>query len=132
MSAMKPRGAAGPGPSRLGELERAVMEVLWARPDCASSARDVARELADRDLAYTTVKTVLDRLSAKGLVTREPAGRAWSYRASAGRDAFIAELMMQALDMAGDRDAALVRFAGSVSTPDAEVLRRALRRSSRS
>jgi predicted transcriptional regulator len=103
------------------------MDVLWARPE-GGSARQVATELADRNLAYTTIKTVLDRLADKGLVTRHPQGRAWTYRAVAGRDAFIAELMLQALDMAGDRDAALMRFAGAVTTPEAEVLRRALRR----
>jgi predicted transcriptional regulator len=126
MGAMTTHGR-GPGPARLGDLERAVMEVLWAHAGPVS-ARDVARQLSDRDLAYTTVKTVLDRLSGKGLATRETLGRAWGYRAAASRDAFIAELMLQALELAGDRDAALVQFAGAVTTPDADVLRGALRR----
>jgi predicted transcriptional regulator len=121
------RDTRRPGPVRLGDLERAVMDVLWGRPD-GGSAREVATELADRNLAYTTIKTVLDRLADKGLATRHPQGRAWTYRAAASRDGFIAELMLQALDMAGDRDAALMRFAGAVTTPDADVLRRALRR----
>jgi predicted transcriptional regulator len=111
--------------AELGELERAVMEALWSRREPASG-REVTRDLAERDLAYTTVKTVLDRLSAKGLVVREPSGRAWVYRAAGSRDEFIADLMLQALSLTGDRDAALVRFARSVPAPDADVLRAAL------
>lgn len=65
--------------SLLGELERAVMEVLW-QTDAALSVRDVHAALADRDLAYTTVMTVLDRLAKKGICSRELEGRAWLYR----------------------------------------------------
>lgn len=111
--------------NRLGELERAVMEVLWERAPPAT-ARDVSRALLARDLAYTTVMTVLDRLTKKGFVHRERAGRAWSYTPRASREAYITGLMLDALDDTGDRDAALVRFARSVSKPEAEVLRDAL------
>jgi predicted transcriptional regulator len=111
--------------NRLGELERAVMEVLWER-EAPATARDVGRALVDRDLAYTTVMTVLDRLTRKGFVDRERTGRAWSYTAAASREAYITGLMLDALDDTGDRDAALVRFARSVSSPEAEVLRGAL------
>jgi predicted transcriptional regulator len=60
------------------------------------------------------------------MVERERTGRAWSYRPAASREAFIAQLMLDALDLAGSRDAALVRFARSVSGTEAEVLRAAL------
>ena len=111
--------------NRLGELERAVMEVLWEREPPAT-ARDVGRALVNRDLAYTTVMTVLDRLTRKGFVHRERTGRAWSYTPAASREAYITGLMLDALHDTGDRDAALVRFARSVSSPEAEVLRSAL------
>lgn len=65
-----------------GDLEQAVMDVLWASPT-AMSVRDVQAALAkERDLAYTTVMTVMDRLAKKGQVTRELDGRAWQYRPS--------------------------------------------------
>jgi predicted transcriptional regulator len=111
--------------TRLGDLERAVMDVLWDRPGPAT-VREVCEALDGRDLAYTTVMTVLDRLAGKGMVERERAGRAWSYRPAAPREAYIARLMLDALDLAGERDAALVRFARSVSGTEAEVLRAAL------
>jgi predicted transcriptional regulator len=111
--------------NRLGDLERAVMDALWDRAQPAT-VREVADALADRKLAYTTVMTVLDRLTTKGFVTRERVGRAWSYRPAASREAYIAQLMLDALDLAGSRDAALVRFARSVSGEEAEILRAAL------
>lgn len=115
--------------TRLGELERAVMDVLWDHSPPAATGltvRDVAEALHDRGLAYTTVMTVLDRLAGKGMVRRERTGRAWSYRPAASREAYIARLMLDALDLAGSRDAALVRFARSVTGDEAQVLRRAL------
>jgi predicted transcriptional regulator len=114
--------------TRLGDLERAVMDVLWdgAIPPAGVTVRDVAAALQDRDLAYTTVMTVLDRLAGKGMVEREREGRAWRYRPSASREAYVAQLMLDALDLSPSRDAALVRFARSVTGTEAEVLRAAL------
>lgn len=63
-----------------GELEYAVMSILWSRSEWLS-VREVHELLAgQRDLAYTTVMTVLDRLAKKGLATRHLEGRAWLYR----------------------------------------------------
>jgi len=111
--------------TRLGDLERAVMDVLWDRA-APATVREVVDGLDGRDLAYTTVMTVLDRLAGKGMVERERTGRAWSYQPVAGRDAYIAQLMLDALDLSGERDAALVRFARSVTGDEADVLRAAL------
>lgn len=102
------------------------MELLWAREEPAS-ARDVSRALADdRDLAHTTVMTVLDRLAKKGFLRRERDGRAWLYHPVTTKEDYVAELMLGALDLTGDRDAALTHFVRSVSGDEAEVLREAL------
>ena len=108
-----------------GELERAVMGVLWAHDEPAT-ARTVLRELGDPDLAYATVKTVLERLTRKGVVARAAVDRTWHYSATRSRDAFVAGLMLQALERSADRDAALVAFVRSVGPTDAAVLRAAL------
>jgi predicted transcriptional regulator len=110
----------------LGELERAVMDVLWNHAE-PMLARDILRALAGRDLAYTTVVTVLDRLARKEFVLRNMDGRAWRYNPAATREAYIAQLMLDALAQTGDRDAALTHFASTVSDPDAQVLGAALR-----
>jgi predicted transcriptional regulator len=111
--------------ARLGELERAVMEVLWDA-GTPRTARQVADALPARDLAKTTVLTVLSRLEAKGRVLRCRDEWAHTYEATAGREDYIAELMHEALGDAGDRTAALVRFAGQVSAEEAAALAAAL------
>ena len=111
--------------NRLGELERAIMDVLWEAPD-SLTVRQVSSQLTERDLAHTTVMTVLDRLSKKGFARRQRDGRAWRYRAAESREAYVTELMLSALDQTGDRQAALARFVRSVSGAEARVLRTAL------
>jgi predicted transcriptional regulator len=111
--------------NRLGELERAIMDVLWESRD-PLTVRQVSGKLTERDLAHTTVMTVLDRLAKKGFARRERDGRAWRYRAAETREAYVTELMLNALEQTGDRHAALARFARSVSEAEATALRRAL------
>ena len=80
-----------------GELEQAVMGILWSRPD-ALSVRDVHEHLSgERDLAYTTVMTVLDRLAKKKLVVRTLVGRAWLYRPVNSRAATVAAEVVELL-----------------------------------
>ena len=101
------------------------MDVLWSAPR-PLTAREVRTAMPDRDLAATTILTVLSRLEAKGLVARDRSQRAHRYSAVDGRDAHVVELMRQALDTAPDSTAALARFAGSVSPSEAEALAEAL------
>ncbi len=64
----------------LGELETAVMDIVWAQPGL--TVREVADLLAhQRKRAYTTVMTTLDRLHGKGLLGRTKDGLAWRYAA---------------------------------------------------
>ena len=112
------------GVARLGDLERRVIEVLWQEPGREFTGRDVANELPD--YAYTTVATVLDRLSHKKLVRRRMNGRTIRFIATGTGATHTATLMRDALGSTRDRDAALVSFAKRVSASEAEVLRRAL------
>ena len=82
-----------------------------------------------RDLAYTTVMTVLQRLAKKNLVSQIRDDRAHRYAPVHGRDELVAGLMVDALDQAADtgsRQAALVHFVERVGADEAEALRRAL------
>ncbi|KGN31692.1 transcriptional regulator [Knoellia sinensis KCTC 19936] len=119
-----------PSAPRLGDLERAVMELLWSgaadRPQGAS-VREVLEGLpADRDLAYTTVMTVLDRLAKKGLVTRERDGRAWRYTPAGTRESLTAETMRASLGDATDRRTALLHFLDGATPEELDDLRAAL------
>jgi len=113
----------------LGELERSVMEELWAA-EVPQSVREVHASLSTRrDLAYTTVMTVLNRLSKKGLVRCQSEGRAYLYAPEQTRDELVADVMHTALEaQAGDRTAALVAFVGRVSPEEATAMRQALAR----
>ncbi len=109
----------------LGELERAVMAQLWSA-DGPLTVRDVHDRL-ERELAYTTVMTVLGRLAKKGLVRQERDGKAYRYAAASSREQMAAEVMIDALgDVGEDRTAALVAFVDRVGPEEAEALRRAL------
>ena len=110
--------------TRLGDLERAAMEAVWAS-DRPLTGREVAAR-AGGGLAYTTWLTVLSRLERKGLLVRSRDARAHTYAAVGTREAHVAELMRQALGGADDRAAALQQFARTVSPEEAAALRAAL------
>ncbi|MGY4709305.1 BlaI/MecI/CopY family transcriptional regulator [Mycolicibacterium sp. CBM1] len=115
--------------TRLGELERAVMDHLWAAGE-PLTVRQVHEALcAERDLAYTTVMTVLQRLARKNLVSQIRDDRAHQYAPVHGRDELVAGLMVDALDQvsdSGSRQSALVHFVERVGVDEADALRRAL------
>jgi predicted transcriptional regulator len=53
-----------------GELEAEIMEILWDRGPL--KGKDIFEAMKDkRKIAYTTVLTVLDRLSRKGFVKKK-------------------------------------------------------------
>ncbi|GAC56058.1 putative BlaI family transcriptional regulator [Gordonia hirsuta DSM 44140 = NBRC 16056] len=113
----------------LGELERTVMDALWASPT-PQTVRQVHAELSKtRSLAYTTVMTVLQRLAKKDLVTQIRDDRAHRYTATRPREDLVASLMVDALhatDAPDSRHAALVSFVGRVDADEAAALRAAL------
>lgn len=97
-----------------GDLEAAIMECLWSRGEPAS-VRDVLGELrTGKQLAYTTVMTVLDNLHRKGVVTREMAGRAWMYQPTWDREQYTAMLLREVLGSSCDRQAALMHFVSEL------------------
>lgn len=68
------------GKTRLSELQLAVVSVLWERGE--ATVAEVRDALDDRDLATTTVATVLKRLLDAGVVARTKDGREYVYRAT--------------------------------------------------
>jgi predicted transcriptional regulator len=112
----------------LGELEAAVMNVLWDSPE-PLKVRDVLERLhTGKQLAYTTVMTVLDNLHRKNWVERERHGKAYAYKAVFSREDASARALRDVLDAADDPHAVLMRFVASVSDEETDLLRAALRR----
>jgi predicted transcriptional regulator len=63
----------------LTPLELDIMKAVWSRPPI--TVRDVQEAIRpSRNLAYTTVMTIMDRLYHKGFLTRDLRARAHYYR----------------------------------------------------
>ncbi len=111
---------------QLGQLEAVVMERLWSwgRP---AAVREVLEDLQrDREIAYTTVMTVMDNLHRKGFLIREKEGRAYRYSPAQTREQHTAELMGQVLAGSGDRAATLLHFLEQMPAEEMAQLRKAL------
>jgi predicted transcriptional regulator len=108
----------------LGDLEADVMEAIWALG--RATVHDVVERLAaaDRELAYTTVMTVMSRLADKGLLDKQKDGAAYVYAPAASKeeftrrtvgtvlsellDDFTAPAMSQFVDLVGEQDDAAI------------------------
>lgn len=113
---------------RLGKLEAAVMDVLWST-DAPLTVREVLEKMPpQRNLAYTTVMTVLGNLLRKGMLEREPVGRAFSYRPTVTRQGAAAATLREILDASDDPRSVLIHFAETATDEESDVLRDALAR----
>jgi predicted transcriptional regulator len=112
---------------RFGQLEEQVMLRVWAA-DHPVQVREVREALRpDKELAHTTVMTVLDKLYRKGWLRRETAGRAYRYAPVMSRDSYSATLLHEAWSSAGNPATALVHFIESMNSGQRAALRDALR-----
>lgn len=107
----------------MGDLEAEILECVW---DLGSaSVKDVHECLLERrEIAYTTVMTVMSRLAAKGLLVSRPAGRAYIYEAATTRGEFCAGVVrgfMSGVLVDADK-AVLAQFVESVTESDIEQL----------
>jgi predicted transcriptional regulator len=113
-----------------GELEAAIMRVVWNHRDPVT-VRVITEELNEtRPLAYTTVITVTERLRAKGALRRVRVGRSFQYAAEQSAEAYTAQRLEEALNTSGDHSAVLMRFADQLNQDEAVALRAALDRRS--
>ncbi len=90
----------------LSDSEIEVLKVLWDLGP--SPVRTINRELAARGRrwAYTTVSTLLLRLSTKGCVASDASGVPHVYRATVSRDDLVGRRLREAADELCDGDAA--------------------------
>lgn len=111
----------------MGELEAAVMDVLWDRGGWLTPGEVHEALSVGRPLAYNTVMTILVRLWQKGRLERERDGRAYAYRPLLSREEHAAAHMGELLAATRDRPLALSRFVEDLSPGDRAQLRRMLR-----
>jgi predicted transcriptional regulator len=107
-----------------GELETQVLSAL-READGPATAGWVQERLGG-GLAYTTVITILTRLLAKGVVTRERSGRSFVWTPVADEAGLAAHRMRRLLDGESDREAVLASFVTSLDADDEKLLRELL------
>ncbi|MFJ9338706.1 BlaI/MecI/CopY family transcriptional regulator [Streptomyces sp. NPDC101733] len=108
-----------------GELVADVLAVLWAAEEPLTPQQINAA--LDRELARTTVTTILTRLYDKGTLARIRSGRGFAYTAAVDAAGLAAGRMRRELEREPQRDLVLRRFVSSLSGDDEDALRRLLR-----
>lgn len=109
------------------DLPRAELDVLgclWRQGE--ATARQIRDQLADyRPMAHGSVLTLLGRLSAKGLVSREKAarGKAFVYRATRHPDAIHRRILKNLTErvFGGDRMAMIASLLDTHSPSEEEL-----------
>ena len=79
----------------LGDLEREVMQLVWASGPIAA---ETVRERLARPLKESTVRTVLRRLEEKGFVTHSVRGRTYLFEAVESRGNVAARAVRRIVD----------------------------------
>ncbi|MFF9489404.1 BlaI/MecI/CopY family transcriptional regulator [Streptomyces sp. NPDC014676] len=107
-----------------GELEGLVLAALREADGPATAGW--VRERLGGGLAYTTVITILTRLLAKGVVTRERTGRSFAWTPASDQAGLAAHRMRRVLDAESDREAVLASFVTGLGPDDERLLRELL------
>ena len=127
------RSSNDPVASELGAAQAEIMNVIWAHTEGATvpEIHAAINEQRKTDAAYTTVLTFVQRLSARGLLEREPEGRTFRYKATQSRDELIATWSDEMIDRLIDEygQIAIARLDDRMQSLDAE--RRAKLRAAR-
>lgn len=93
----------------LGELESEIMEIIWGQKDAVSVKVVIEILSKKRQIAYTTVMTIMTRLANKGILVRHLSGTSYLYKPKVTKEQFVAR-------------AAHTIFSSAVSTLGDEVL----------
>lgn len=99
----------------LGPLEQEVMGCVW--PDKTVSVRDVHSCLKkSRKIAYTTVMTIMTRLTKKGFLTRKMQGKAFHYSPKKTKEQTVKKMIRKIINSLVDQfgEEAIVAFSDEV------------------
>ena len=115
----------GRKPARISEAEQQLLQLLWDESPLGA-AELAERAPADRGWSLTTVKTLLSRLVAKGVLGVEPEGRRVLYRPLVARETVASNQAGRLIDrLFGGRVSPLVAQLaeeGQLSKDDLEEL----------
>ncbi len=103
----------------LGRLEQEILDVLWKSGPLNGKEifSDIRRK---RDIALTTVLTVLERLAKKGLVRKTRGESVYIFEAAYSREGFAREVSQEVLKSIFDisRSGACASFVDMLATAD--------------
>ncbi len=72
----------------LGALEKDIMEIMWKRGEaCVKDILDCFP--INREISYSTIITVTNRMTKKGLLNKRKRGKAYFYKPTYSRDQFL-------------------------------------------
>lgn len=108
---------------KLGPLEIASLEIIWARGETDARALH-ARLEASRAITLSTVQSTLERLYRKGLLRRDKVSHAYVYAAAEEHASVMARLVDEALAPFSARrsEGLLAAFAGLTASASDETL----------
>ena len=113
----------------LGELQLAIMQVLWERGE--ASASEVHQALRARGLAPTTIATMLRKMEEKGVVRHRADGRTFVYKPVVAADDVSRSMVGQLVDQlfGGDPKALVSHLLdeGEIDLGELDELRRRVR-----
>lgn len=107
----------------LGTLEKDIMEVLWERQE--SSVKDILDAFpADRNISYSAVITVTNRMTKKGLLKKRKMGKAYFYKPVHDREQFFEMVSKKVVEgISGfSLKSAMVHFVDYMSQMDPEKM----------
>lgn len=84
--------------SPLGNLEMAVMVIIWSHTEALSVSEVHTALEPSHPIAYTTVKTTMERLADKGILSRQRDGKAYHYQAAVPREELERRIVTATLD----------------------------------
>ncbi|HEX7121761.1 MAG TPA: BlaI/MecI/CopY family transcriptional regulator [Gemmatimonadaceae bacterium] len=87
--------------AHLTDLQLAIVRVLWERGECSVVEVQEAL-LPERQLAQTTVATILSRLEKRGVVSHRAEGRLFLYRAAVSESQVRRTMVSELTDMLFD------------------------------
>ena len=112
------------GKHTLGDLQHAIMKVLWTRNEATVSEVHEAL-LDDRGLAPTTIATMLRKMEDKGVVAHRIEGRQFVYRPVVSEDEVRSSMVGELLDrlFAGDPAALVSHLVADLDIDESEIER---------
>ncbi len=108
----------------LGELQHAIMQVLWER-EAATVAEVHQALLPDRGLAPTTIATMLRKMESKGVVSHRVEARHFVYQPTVSEEEVRSSMLGDLVDrlFAGDPAALVAHLMADRKIDDEEMER---------